>query len=171
MKYLSVVRHAKAEIANLSSADYHRPLSKRGVKDAKRIGKLLANIQPAVDWIIASPATRTRTTTAAFVEIVDYAGTLQWEDSAYLGDAETWMQLLRVIPPEIEHVLLVGHNPGMANLVAGLASGGPTHLNFHFPPATIAHFQMEIFWWNQIRWGCGQLRMLVTPKYLRKSSN
>lgn len=168
MKTLSIIRHAKAETASLTAADFHRPLTKRGAKDARRIGRLLAQVQPAVDWIIASPAARTRTTTAAIAEVVDYSGTLHWEENAYLADAETWLRLLQAVPPEIEHVVVVGHNPGMADLVAGLTSGVPSRLNLHFPTAAVAHLQIEIFWWNQIRWGCGQLRMLVTPKYLGK---
>lgn len=168
MKTLSIIRHAKAEAAGLASADFQRPLTSRGKKDARRIGRLLARIEPAVDWIIASPSARTRTTVAEMVEIVDYSGTLQWEDRAYLGEAETWLQLLSAVPPEIEHVAIVGHNPGVADLVAGLTSGVPSRLNLHFPTAALAHLEVDIFWWKQIRWGCGQLRMVITPKYLQK---
>ncbi|MCB0061907.1 MAG: histidine phosphatase family protein [Caldilineaceae bacterium] len=168
MKTLSIVRHAKAETAGAAAADFRRPLTARGKKDARHIGRLLARIEPAIDWIIASPSARTRSTVAAMVEIVDYSGTLQWEERAYLGEAETWLQLLSAVPPEIEHVALVGHNPGIAELVAGLTSGVPSRLNLHFPTAAVAHLAVDIFWWNQIRWGCGELRMLITPKYLRK---
>lgn len=168
MKTLSVIRHAKAETAGPATADFHRSLTMRGKKDARRMGRLLARMEPAVDWIIASPSARTRSTVAAMVEIVDYSGTLQWDDQAYLGEAETWLQLLSAVPPEIEHVALIGHNPGMAELVAGLTSGMPSRLNLHFPTAAMAHLEIDIFWWNQIRWGCGQLRMLITPKYLDK---
>ncbi len=168
MKSLSIIRHGKAEVADLSAADFHRSLTKRGSKDARRIGRLLKHMDAPVDWVIASPAVRTRGTVHALQKHVDLKGKIQWEDHAYLGDAETWLRLLKVVPPESNHVAIVGHNPGLADLVAGLTSGVPSHLNLHFPTAAIAHLQMEIFWWNQIRWGCGQLRVLVTPKYLRK---
>jgi phosphohistidine phosphatase SixA len=52
--------------------------------------------------------------------------------------------------------------------VAGLAAGAATHLNFNLPTAAIAHLELEIFWWNQIRWGSGQLILLLPPKLLRK---
>lgn len=168
MKKLSIIRHAKAVDATSSLADFDRPLTKRGRKDAEHLGKLLARTAPPVDWLLSSPALRTRETTAAIVDTLGYAGRVQWADNAYLAEAETWLDLLSHVPPDMEHVVVVGHNPGIAELVAGLSSGATPRLNLDFPTAALAHLGVEIFWWNQIRWGCGQLQLLLTPKALRK---
>ncbi len=90
-----------------------------------------------------------------------------WQEAVYLADADTLLTLLSEAPQDKEHVVLVGHNPGMEELVAGLCTGAPPHLNLQMPTATLAHLRLEIFWWNQIRWGCGQLQLLITPKVLR----
>lgn len=168
MKKLTIIRHAKAVEAAPSLTDFERPLTKRGLKDAERIGKLLAELTPTVDWLLSSPALRTRETTNTLVESLGYQGRVQWAESAYLAEAEIWLNLLGHIPPEVEHVTIVGHNPGIADLVAGLAAGMAPRLNLAFPTAALAHLELEIFWWNQIRWGCGQLQLLLTPRFLRK---
>jgi len=168
MKKLTIIRHAKAVDAAPAIADFDRPLTKRGLKDAERIGKLLAELTPTVDWVLSSPARRTRETTTAVVDSLGYNGRIQWADSAYLAEAESWLHLLGHVPPEIEHVTIIGHNPGVADLVAGLTAGSAPRLNLAFPTAALAHLELEIFWWNQIRWGCGQLHLLLTPRALRK---
>lgn len=167
MKMLSIIRHAKAEVANNGQPDFARALTKRGAKDSQLIAPPLSRCKAPVDWILASPAQRTRMTAELLGKALDYTGTIQWEESAYLADAEGWLALLSKVPPEIQHVVVVGHNPGVADLVAGLTTGAPARLNLHFPTAAVANLEIEIFWWNQIRWGCGQLRWLVTPKVLR----
>lgn len=167
MKRLSIMRHAKAAVAGTAQADFDRALTKRGTKDTQGIARTIGRGKLPVDWIVASPALRTQMTAEILSEALAFTGTIQWDDRAYLGDAETWLLLLSKVPPEIQHVAIVGHNPGMADLVAGLTTGASPRLNLHFPTAAVAHLEMEIFWWNQIRWGCGQLRWLITPKILR----
>jgi phosphohistidine phosphatase len=146
MKTLSIIRHAKAVAPEEAPNDFERPLTKRGQKDAIQLGQILAALSPEIDWLISSPALRTRETT----------------------EADQWLALLKQAPPEAQHIAIVGHNPGLSDLVAGLAAGAATHLNFNLPTAAIAHLELEIFWWNQIRWGCGQLILLLPPKLLRK---
>lgn len=168
MKSLSIIRHAKAVQPEEAPSDFERPLTKRGQKDVIQLGAILAALQPEVDWVISSPALRTRETTELLAKTVPYTKPVQWEESAYLAEGEHWLTLLKKAPPDAKHVAIVGHNPGLADLVAGLAAGSATHLNFNLPTAAIAHLELEIFWWNQIRWGCGQLQLLLPPKFVRK---
>lgn len=168
MKTLSIIRHAKAVPPDEYPVDFDRPLTKRGQKDAVQISQLVAALHPSVDWLISSPAVRTRETTEVLVETTHYKKKVQWEDSAYLAEAEHWLALLKTAPPDAEHIAIVGHNPGLSELVVGLAAGPTASLNFNLPTAAIAQLELEIFWWNQIRWGCGQLILLLPPKPLRK---
>lgn len=168
MKTLSIIRHAKAATPDKYANDFDRPLTKRGQKDALQISQLVATLEPAVDWVISSPAIRTRETTEVLVKTQPNTPSIQWEESGYLAEADQWLTLLRIAPPEAGHIAIVGHNPGVSDLVARLAGGTVTHLSFHLPTAALATLTLEIFWWNQIRWGCGQLKLLVPPKPLRK---
>ena len=168
MKTLSIIRHAKAVSPEEAPNDFERPLTKRGQKDATQLGQIMAALSPAVDWWISSPALRTRESTELLTKALNYTKSVQWAENAYLAEADQWLALLKQAPSEAQHIAIVGHNPGLSDLVAGLTAGAATHLNFHLPTAAIVHLELEIFWWNQIRLGCGQLVLLLPPKLLRK---
>jgi phosphohistidine phosphatase len=167
MKYLSVLRHAKAERTEDFATDIERPLTSRGQKDAHYMGEILTEIEPAIDWIVSSPSQRTRDTVAAVVSVLKFKRGVVWQDAIYEADAETLLAALSQVPDEVEHALIVGHNPGMEELVSGLAAGAPTRLALTMSAGSLAHLTLEIFGWNQIRWGCGSLHCLLRPKMLR----
>jgi phosphohistidine phosphatase len=167
MKHLSILRHAKAEpIADFPN-DFDRPLTSRGVKDARHTGQLLATIAPAVDWIVSSPAQRTRDTADAVVEKLGFARGVIWQAAIYAAEAETLLTVIAQTPDDAEHLLIIGHNPGMAELVSGLVAGSPSRLGMHMPTAGLAYITLELFAWNKIRWGSGTLHFLLRPKLLR----
>ena len=120
MKYLTAIRHAKAEDPLSYARDFDRPLSEKGQKDARQSARVIANLEPPVDWWISSTALRTRETTDAICAAIGYTKHTQWEDTAYAADADTLLELLSAVPQEATHVVLVGHNPGLEELVTGL---------------------------------------------------
>jgi phosphohistidine phosphatase len=167
MKHLSILRHAKAEHIEDFPNDLERPLTPRGVKDARHMGQLLATFAPAVDWIVSSPSQRTRDTADAVVEKLDFSRGVVWQAAIYEADAETLLNVIAQAPDDAEHLLIIGHNPGMADLVSGLVAGSPSRLGIHMPTAGLAYITLELFAWNKIRWGSGTLHCLLRPKYLR----
>jgi phosphohistidine phosphatase len=167
MRVLSIVRHAKAERPEGYSSDHARPLTTRGHKDAARIGTLLADLEPKVDCILSSPAARAAQTADRVAAALDYAKSVAWEDGIYLASADTLLELLRRAPEEAQHVVLIGHNPGLEELAAGLCSGAPDNSVLTLVTATLAHFDLDISRWNQLRWGAGQLKLLVAAKLLK----
>src|SRR5262245_40716792 len=124
MKTLTIIRHAKTERPEGYASDFERPLTERGRKDAARLADVLARLEPPVDWLISSPALRTRQTTEILIADGD-TNNLQWEPAVYEASAETLLDLLGKVPQDIQHVVIVGHNPGMEELVAGLVAGAP----------------------------------------------
>ncbi len=167
MRTLTIIRHAKAEPAIPNVDDFGRVLSPRGVKDIKRIAKLLVKLEPPIDLIVSSPATRARQTAEMLAARIDHQRPILWKDEIYGSGARALLTILQELPEDAAHVVLIGHNPGSEILVGGLSSGAPHQLSVRMPTATIANLQLEIFWWSQVRWGCGQLHMLVKPKILR----
>lgn len=167
-KTLTIVRHAKAERPEGFASDFDRPLTTRGQNDAERIGAALKRLAAPIDWWISSPALRTRQTIEGIHAVAGAGQPIQWEPAIYEASAETLLVAVSRIPPEAEHALIVGHNPGMEELVAGLAAGAPERLNLRMPTAAVAHLQLELFRWDQLRWGCGRLELLFSPKLLKK---
>lgn len=168
MKYLSLLRHGKAERPEGYAGDRARPLTSRGQKDAGLVADLLARADPVPDWVISSPAQRTQETAERVAAALGLKHAIIWEERVYDAAAETLLQILSEVPPEIEHAVLVGHNPGLQELVSGLCAGAPDRLNVSMATGALAYLELEIFWWNQIRWGCGALQLLVKPKLLRE---
>jgi phosphohistidine phosphatase len=168
MRLLTVIRHAKAEDASLHPEDIARPLTDKGMRDARASARILAGLQPPVDAWLTSPAVRARETTDALIAELGYTKTVGVQDDAYPGPADRWLPLIAATSPDAHHLAIVGHNPGLEELIAGLCAGGALHLNFRLPTAALAHIELEIARWDQIRWGCGQLRLLLPPKAIRK---
>jgi phosphohistidine phosphatase len=167
MKVLSIVRHAKAERPDTYPSDYVRPLTVRGYKDAARLGTFMAGLEPKVDCILCSPAARAAQTADSLAAELGFTNSVAWHGSIYLASAETLLELLRRAPEEAQHVVLVGHNPGLEELAAGLCSGASDNSVLTLITATLAHFELDVTRWSQLRWGAGQLRVLVPAKLLR----
>ena len=167
MKVLSVVRHAKAERPDGYPSDVARPVTSRGHKDAARLGSLLAELQPPVDCILSSPAARAAQTADRMAVALGFTESVTWENAIYLASADTLLELLRRAPEEAEHIVLIGHNPGLEELAAGLCSGAPDNSVLTLITATVAHFDLDIARWSQLRWGAGQLKLLVAAKLLK----
>lgn len=167
MKYISIWRHAKAERPEAHPNDYERPLSERGQRDAQRMSAVLARLEPPIDLIISSPAARTAQTTQVLVEQLDGAIEPQWHAAVYLAAANTLLDMIKALPDAAAHVVLVGHNPGMEELTSGLCGATPEDVFVRMPTAALAHVAVEAGHWGMVRWGAGQLRLLLTPKVLR----
>jgi phosphohistidine phosphatase len=64
--------------------------------------------------------------------------------------------------------VLIGHNPGLGRLAAGLCGSGPTklleHMRSKFPTAALAVIDFELDRWAQVAPGTGRLRAFVRPK-------
>ena len=167
MKTLSIIRHAKAERPEGYPTDFARPLTARGMKDAERIGEVLARLDPPVDHFVSSPATRAAQTTDCLIATLHYTKETEWQEDIYLASATTLLNLLTHVPEDAEHVALVGHNPGLEELAAGLCSGSQENSVLSLVTATLAHFDLDINRWNQLRWGAGRLMLLLPAKALR----
>ena len=167
MKYISIWRHAKAERSELYANDYDRPLTERGQRDATRMGAALLRIEPAIDLVISSPAARTAQTVQALVALLNGAIDPQWNAAVYLAAAETLLDMVKMLPEDVQHVVLVGHNPGMEEFASGLCGAAPEDAFVRMPTAALAHIAIDTSHWSMVRWGGGQFKLLLTPKVLR----
>lgn len=167
MRFLTVIRHAKAADPAEYDEDFDRPLTERGERDAVAIGRMLRAMRPSVDWWIVSAAERALKTGAILRAQCDDEGELHVVREAYLATSDTLLSLLQMAPADVKHVALVAHNPGLEELIAGLTAGDARHFNFRLATGAFAHIELETPRWDQVRWGSGQLRYLVAPKLLR----
>jgi phosphohistidine phosphatase len=121
MKTLLVLRHAKSSWDEAGLDDHERPLNDRGERDAPRMGLLVCDRQLMPDLIISSDATRARLTAEAMADAAGYEGTILLERRLYHASPADIVDLLRsVVESELQTVMIVGHNPGLEELVTKL---------------------------------------------------
>lgn len=167
MKTLTILRHGKAERGEEYPIDFDRPLAKRGWKDLALVAHLLQELSPEVDWIISSPALRAKQSAEVIAQELGLKDQLILEDVVYEGGPDGLLSLVQKTPSEVQHALIVGHNPTLEQLVSGLCTGSPSRMVNSLPTAGIANFELQIMWWEQIRWGSGLLKLYMRPRLLR----
>jgi phosphohistidine phosphatase len=115
---LVVLRHAKSAWPD-DVADRRRPLADRGRRDASAAGRWLRDNVGAVDLVLCSPALRTRQTW----ELVsaELVGTPEFRLDERIYAASLGDLLEVVTEASADTVLLIGHNPGLSELVGELA--------------------------------------------------
>ncbi|GIH90884.1 histidine phosphatase family protein [Planobispora siamensis] len=138
MRTLIVLRHAKA-VHTPGLSDPERPLTERGERDARKVGEALATLGLRPDLVLCSPSVRTRQT----AELVLPGGPIEFERDIYEAYADELLELVRRTDPQVRTLLLVGHNPGVHELVLGLTSrDGDTG----FPPGAFAVIETDDEW-------------------------
>lgn len=118
---LLILRHAKSDWT-LGENDFDRSLNKRGKNAAKRIGRWLDDEVIKPDYIISSPAKRALKTAQKVCTAFDYDfEEVYFDPRIYEADALILLAVLADCPNQAQRVLLIGHNPGLEDLIMYLA--------------------------------------------------
>ena len=166
MKNLTILRHGKSIRSEEYPIDFDRPLAKHGRKDLVLVANLMKRLEPPIDWIISSPARHARQSSDVIAEELKFSAPIIIESALYESGVEAALPLIEQIPAEVEHVLIVGHNPTLEQLISGLCAGSVSRMGCSLPTAGVANMQLQIMWWEQVRWGSGQLRLYLRPRLL-----
>ena len=166
MKILGLLRHAKSDWDDAGTRDFDRGLNDRGRRGAALIGRHIAAQGLAWDAVIASPAARVKATLEAAG-----LGDPQFDERAYLADAETLIGVLRNVDGDPASVLLVGHNPGLQELIFRLVDPEQEDALFaqamdKLPTAAFAVIELPIASWTALHVGNGKLVSLTRPRDL-----
>jgi phosphohistidine phosphatase len=163
LKTLLILRHAKSSWSDSSIDDHERPLNQRGRRDGPQMGKLLRELELTPDLIITSDAVRARDTAEAVAEAADYGGTIRPEHRLYAATPADILGVLRATPDaHAGSVMIVGHNPGLEELVAQL-----TGEHEDLPTAALVHVALPIDRWRDLKGTTrGELVGIWRPKEL-----
>ena len=147
MRTLTLVRHAKSSWKDINLSDYDRPLNKRGKRDLPLLCQRLQAQDIRPDLILYSPALRTKIT----AEQIHKHLNLPKEHiepclNLYEASEMTLLSLIQRTAPEKQHLMLVGHNPGLENL-ANLLLGNALS---HFPTTAVVHMIIDLNDWSSL---------------------
>lgn len=118
---LYVIRHAKSSWEDASLHDTERPLKKRGKKDAKLMGRLLAERGVQFDAVLSSPAERAHRTCKIFCKAVGFDGQVVKDKRLYFKGTEAIAECIReLVPKSAKTVAVFGHNPDFTDFLNGM---------------------------------------------------
>ena len=164
-RQLLILRHAKSDWETSALTDYDRPLASRGKRDAPRIGAWLRRQGLVPDHIVSSPAKRARQTAKRVAKVVGLPKeSIAWDDDVYAASAGNLLGALSRCPGKAHRVLLVGHNPGLEDLLRYLCGNSvqtPPDGKL-LPTAALAHLEMPKDW-RHLAPGCAKLLVLTRP--------
>jgi phosphohistidine phosphatase len=167
VKRLSLLRHAKSAWDDPTLRDRDRPLAPRGLKAAKRMGKWAAKHDVRPELVVCSSALRARQTLERMLPRLGEPEV--WvEVTLYAASAETLLARVRALPAEVEEAMLVGHNPGVTDLVLLLAEPGRLRERAaeNVPTGALAILELDVERWRDVSPGHATLTRFVVPREL-----
>lgn len=171
MKTLGLFRHAKSGWADPRARDFDRPLSERGERGAALMGKFILDSGARFDRVVASPAVRVTETIERASKAYGRSFPVEWDRRIYLASSATLIDLLRDIEGNPAAVLMVGHNPGLEDVIFDLVPDDGSsplreEVEVKFPTATFAMLELDIDAWGDIAEGCARLVAMTRPRDL-----
>lgn len=150
MPTLFVLRHAKSSWNNTSMADHDRPLAPRGQRAAEAVADHIGALDPPPALVLCSTARRAQETIEALQPRLPATTEVLVEDDLYGAPAALVVARLRQVPEAVPSVLVVGHNPGLEDLVRGFGTEGDPRLidrvRTKFPTGALATLTFEGPW-------------------------
>lgn len=162
MKKITFIRHAKSSWDFSNIQDIDRPLSEKGIKDAKLMGSILKKENIYIDKIISSPANRAINTAKIISSKINYP--LNEIDTNYEIYNSSTIDIFSIIKNidsnQVNHITLVGHNPTFHSLIEIISNYKISKL----PTCAIITIVLNIKKYSSIKEGVGKISKIRFPK-------
>jgi phosphohistidine phosphatase len=169
-KTLTIWRHAKTQEKQSGQSDLDRHLTEEGKTHAVAAANYLRD-HALPDYVLCSPAMRTRETLAALGDPLPATELLQ---GLYLASGGELLAALQLADDANAHVMIVGHNPGLkelaSNIIASAASAdlqeAISEIQQKLPTGTLITITLNIEKWADLAPATGVLTDHKTPAAL-----
>ncbi len=146
MKTLIIFRHGKSAWDNPDLVDFDRPLNERGKKNTKEMGLFILKKSGKPEMILSSAAKRAVDTAKIAAENMNYAVQgIKVDANLYHASVHAILKSVAEIPNDISHCMLVGHNPGLTNLINYFG-----FQLYNLPTASAVCFNFNTEKWHEI---------------------
>lgn len=171
LRRLVVLRHAKSAWPT-GVADHERPLAPRGRRDAPAAGRALAEADCLPDLALCSTAVRARQTWELAAREWGTPPPVRLDRRLYAADVSELLTALHEVPDQIRTLLLIGHNPGLEELVLDLAGDSLDDalddVRTKFPTSAIAILAWHGSSWDALAPGTALLTDMTVPRGKKK---
>ena len=160
MPKLFILRHGES---SPGSPDFDRPLTDQGRLDIERFGIKLAELEPELASnkiiLLSSPSKRTKETTQLLLSGLHNLNiSVNYIEDGYLADPATWIKNIENTPSETPTCIVVGHNPGISDLITILSGSQIT-----MTPGACVAMELLINDWDEVFEGTGNVLSAYRP--------
>lgn len=170
MKRILLLRHAKSDWKDYTLADFDRPLSPRGRKAAPSIAAWMRRHDLLPDRVLCSAARRTTETWERMAPVLEKVPVVH-RRALYHASTDAILKQLVEQDDETNTVLVVGHNPGIAEFAYRYSVFGDENMiariRRKYPTGALAVISFQISSWADLPGASGTLEHFVRPKTLR----
>ncbi|MAI55754.1 MAG: hypothetical protein CMP93_00715 [Gammaproteobacteria bacterium] len=152
MPQLTLIRHAASKATAVGQRDFDRVVSEEGILEIARTTDWLSQNPLNIDWAWSSPSVRTRTTANSIFKSLDCE--FFYLPALYLASLEELTQAIQTVPKDIEHLAIIGHNPGLSQLASFLMA--KEHPQFNMNTMELLSYEIKGNF-EALRVGCGEL--------------
>ena len=165
MKRLILTRHAKSSWDDPLTPDHDRPLNDRGKAAAADLGDWLASRGHVPDQVLCSDALRTRKTFSGLAPALPATPVLDLKPALYHAGPDVMLAVLRHATGDC--VMMIGHNPGIAEFAHRLVARAPLHDGFaRYPTGATLVADFDVAAWADVQYGTGSVIDFVVPREL-----
>jgi len=161
MKTLLLLRHSKAENAAPGSSDIDRALNERGRNEAQAMGTFIRKQNLTFELVLCSPALRARETAELVLAAAEITANVRYDQRIYEASPRQLLEVISEVEEDKSAVLLVGHNPGMEELLRALTGNGEP-----MATGTLAKIDFNFDQWSRVTEDIGALECIVRPNEL-----
>lgn len=160
---LILTRHAKSSWDDPLMSDHDRPLNARGRGAAAELGGWLTSRGYLPEEVLCSDAVRTRETWEGIAPAFPAPPQPLLKPTLYHAGPDVMLAVLR--HAKAETVMMIGHNPGIAEFAARIVAAAPQHPGFaRYPTGATLVVSFEIGAWADIGFGSGAVRDFIVPR-------
>ncbi|NUB44495.1 histidine phosphatase family protein [Fertoebacter nigrum] len=164
-KRLILTRHAKSAWDDPLVPDHDRPLNERGKAAAADLGDWLASRGYVPDEVLCSDALRTRKTWSGIAPALPGTPILHLKPTLYHAGPDVMLAVLRHATSDT--VMMIGHNPGIAEFAHRLVARAPLNPEFQrYPTGATLVAEFETDNWADVAYGAGVTLDFIVPREL-----
>ena len=159
MLTLYLLRHAKSSWDDAAQRDFERPLTNRGREACVLVGEFIEEKGIDFDLVLVSTAVRTRETIELVKERAKLRSEVRYDERIYEATVPRLLEVIAQVDDDRENVLLVGHNPGLEELLTLL-----TGEHVRVTTANFAKITIQATTWSESLANKGTLDWIIRPK-------
>lgn len=147
-----LMRHAASQLEQYGKNDRDRTISMAGMHEIDALRPQLSGVLDKISLVVCSNVKRTRQTLEGIRPFFSPNAVLQYEDAIYQASADVLWHKIQTLPSSHQQAMIIGHNPGLTNVLHTINANGVSHPNLFdvFPTCGIVVLETGVQKWHEV---------------------